>query len=128
MLMLLDRQCISFVKENFAEGMFEDRAVADIVQKIFEFYRDDREVSLPLLISECDEASGNLLSGLMTQEESVAGDRMKICRDCIQRLQGRHAREQKRRILAEMDQAKEQGDQPRLDDLTQEFNRLIKGV
>lgn len=128
MLMLLDRHCIRHVQQYDVEEIFSQDNVRDIVRKIFELHNRDQDVSLSVLISECDEEIGDYLSGLMAKDESIVGDRIRMCRDCIQRLQDNHSRDQRRTILSEMERAREGGDQQRLVELTEEFSRLIKGV
>lgn len=128
MLMLIDRQCIALVKVTDAKEIFKDDRIVDVSKKIFELDEKNHEVSLSLLISECDEKIGNYLSGLIAKEDSIVGDRLKMCRDCLKHLQNAQSRDRRRTILTEMEQAEKTGDQQRLVELQDEFNRLIKGV
>jgi len=128
MLMLMDTACVRLVQEENIAEAFENQELRALVEKICELFARGQGVSLPVLISECDEKTGDLLSGLMAKEESIIGNRIKICRDCIQRLRERQLRDQRRMILSEMEHAKKSGDQHRLGELTGELNRLIKGV
>jgi len=128
MLMLIDRRCVQEVRESGMDESFTHEAVRTFVKKIEEIADQGREVMPAALISETEEDLGNFLSGLLAKEESIVGDKMRICRDCIARLRERRSRAQRRMILSEMERAREAGDQHRLIELTEEFNRLIKGV
>ncbi|MEW5894367.1 MAG: DNA primase, partial [Candidatus Omnitrophota bacterium] len=127
-LMLVDYNCLKFVRDSNVPGLFSTKDIDEFVNRLFEIYERDREISLPVLISECDERLGDFVSGLMAKEDSMVGDKMKMCRDCLHRLLENSSREKRKKILFEMEKARGFGDQQRLAELTEEFNRLLKGV
>jgi len=128
MLLLMDRHCIELVRSHDPSVIFHDARVTTLAEKIFQMYDQGREVSLSVLISLCDEQTGNYLSGLAADTAALAGDKIKMCQDCLMRLEHDRLRQRRRLILAEMEVAREHKDQKRLEELTQEFNRHIKGV
>ncbi len=128
MLMLLDEHCLAAVHESGIWSAFMDEEIRALVAKICHLFEQGQTVSPAMVMSDSDEHIGNFLSGLMAKEESIVGDKMQICRDCIARLQERRSRDHRRMILTEMEHATAAGDQHRLIELTEEFNRLIKGV
>jgi len=128
MLLLTDRRCIESARANDPAEIFSDARVRTLVERIYEMYDHGQEISLPGLISLCDEQTGNYLSGLAADTSAVAGDTIKMCQDCLMRLKRDQLRQRRRFLLAEMEVAREHKDQKRLEELTQEFNRHIKGV
>lgn len=127
-LMLIDHHCISMVEQLAGEKLFNDSRIRKVVAKIIELNKSNQDVSLSLLIAETDEETGNYISGLMTQEDSIIGDRKKICQDCLMRLHDKQRRDRRRVILSDMEKAEKSGNQQRLEELQKEFNRLIKGI
>lgn len=127
MLMLIDVQCLKFVRDQDIQILFAKENIGELAKKIFACFERDQEVDVALLMSECDEITKNFLSALLAEESSIIGDKMKMCSDCIQRLKDQHSRNERKTILTEMELAKKSGDQQRLSELAEKFNRLIKG-
>ena len=128
LLMLEEKEFVPLTREEVAATDFESVQVRDIVAKIYELTEQGQNVSVPVLMS-CFDDQGvlGLISELMAKEDVLIGDKKRIHKDCVRRLKEDKVRSQRREILRQMEDARDTGNQKKMDDLTLEFNQLIKG-
>lgn len=128
-LMLEERDFIPLVCRDVTPEDFQNSRVRQIVQKIYELFSAGAEPGVQTLLN-CfeDEKIVRIISEVMTCEDLLAGDKEKIYRDCLRRLREDRLRVQRRGLLTEMETARSHGNQQRLEELTLEFNQLIKGL
>jgi len=99
------------------------------VAKIFELTdRGARADASVLMNSFDDQAVQQMISGLLASEDLLVVDKKKMHHDCIQRIKQERSRSHRKRIMQQMADAQRDGDGERLQDLTLEFNQLIKGT
>ena len=82
--------------------------------------------SISLMNSFDDQGIHELIAQISADQETLIGDRQKIHRDCLNKLQKSRLKDYRQQLIAEMETAKAAGDQERLDQLTREFNQTIK--
>ena len=126
-LMLEEKSYVPLVKEEVSVSDFHNEHVQHIVKKIFELFEQGNELSGSSLISCFDDQDIIcVISNLMASEDLLLGNKKKIFGDCVHRLEQERLKSQRREILNQMDTAKQAGNQQKLDELTQQFNQLIK--
>ncbi len=127
-LMLEDDQFIDLTKSAVELDDFQNSNVRDVVKKIFDLFAQGQKIS-PASLVNCfdDEKVSRLISAIVSSSESVLGNKHKVHEDCIKRLRQERVRSQRQKLQQEMQDAKNIGDQEKLDHLVREFNQLIKG-
>ncbi len=127
-LMLEEKDFVPLSRRDIALADLQNRHVRDIVAKIFEMFDSGLEPT-PTALLGCFEEQAILdtITGIVASEESIAGDRHKIYRDCTLRLRQENLKMRRQEILRQMDIARSSNDDKALEDLTVAFNQLIKG-
>lgn len=127
-LMLEEKDFIPLSRRDISLADLQNQHVRDIVSKIFELFDNGREPTVTALMS-CFEEQGilDMISGIVSSEEFIAGDRQKIYRDCTLRLRQENLKNQRQEILRQMEVARNNDDHKALEELSYAFNQLIKG-
>jgi uncharacterized protein YpiB (UPF0302 family) len=73
-----------------------------------------------------DEAILQLITRLLSEEEKVLGDKEKMHRDVINRIKDDRHKRMRQELLQQIQEAEQNGDEGRLEDLKARFNQLIK--
>jgi DNA primase len=127
-LMLEENELIPLTREQVDLSDFKNEPVRRVLQKIFDIHEQGQEANVAALMSSFeDQKVLQTISALMLSGETRLGDKKRIFGDCIQRLKEERLRSRRRDILEQMHLAKNAGDSQKLDELTHEFNQLIKG-
>ncbi|MFP4473374.1 MAG: DNA primase [Candidatus Omnitrophota bacterium] len=126
-LMMSDGAFIDMVRAELPAEDFLSEPGSRIADMIFRRCEGGQKADAAELLTEIQDGNiANFLTALMTEENDISGDRQKLCRDCIGRIKKEAARKERRKIMSAMEQAREAGDLERLNELTQQFNQLIK--
>lgn len=127
-LMLEEKDFIPLSRRDISLTDLQNQHVRDIVSKIFELFDNGCDPTVTALMS-CFEEQGilDMISGIVSSEEFIAGDRQKIYRDCTLRLRQENLKNQRQGILRQMEVARNNDDHKALEELSYAFNQLIKG-
>lgn len=126
-LMLEEKELIPLTRQEVDLSDFQNEPVRRVLQKMFDMHDQGVEANLPALMSSFeDQTVLQTISALMMSGDTLMGDKKRIYGDCIQRLKQERLRSQRKHLLEQMHLAKNTGDSEKLDQLTQEFNQLIK--
>ncbi len=126
-LMLIDAEFVEPVRSEVTLEGFQHAGIREVVGHIFQLFDRQGTLELTHLIARLEKQDMiNFVSGLVSSEAAVVGNKKKVYRDCVEKLKSDSMRLQRKNILAEMEEAKAQGDEQRLNQLAQEFNRLLK--
>ena len=126
-LLLEEESLIEETRKNLRLEDIQDAAIRELMNKIFEFFEQGKKVdSIQLMNAFEDEAIHELIAQISADQESLLGDRTKIHRDCLNRLQQYRLKDYRKRLLEEMKAAEAAGDQDKLEALKEEFNLTIK--
>ena len=107
---------------------FRDDHIRNIMGKIFELSDKGTEVSFQNLIN-CfkDPLILQKISQLMVSDEFPSADKIKMHKDCINRLKLERVKSQRKGLVDQIRRAEISGDLHRVDELKEKFNQLIKG-
>ena len=126
-LLLNEQSFIPLTKEVLSVADFHNESVRAVVAKVFELYEKRQEVCVPdLLCCFEDQKILQMISNLTADEQFMTGDTHRFHKDCLHRLRQDRLKMIRQDILRQMRQADQQGDAQKLDELMQEFNRIIK--
>ncbi len=126
-LMLVDADFVEPVRTDVTLEGFQHDGIREVVGHVFDLFDQQGELDLTRLIARLQKQEMiNFVSGLVSSDISVVGNKKKMYRDCVEKLKTDSVRMKRKNILAEMEQAKSQGDEQRLAQLAEEFNRLLK--
>jgi DNA primase len=126
-LLLNEQSFIPLTKEVLSVTDFHNESVRAVIAKVFELYDKRQEVRVPdLLCCFEDQKILQMISNLITDEQFVPGDTNRFHKDCLHRLRQDRLKMIRQDILRQMRQADQKGDVQKLDELMQEFNRIIK--
>ncbi|HQO58563.1 MAG TPA: DNA primase [Candidatus Omnitrophota bacterium] len=126
-LLLNDQSFIPLTKEVLKVTDFHNEAIRAVITKVFELYDKRQEVRVPdLLCCFEDQKILQMISNLIADEQFVTGDTHRFHKDCLHRLRQDRLKMIRQDILRQMRQADQRGDAQKLDELMQEFNRIIK--
>jgi len=127
-LMLEEKDFVPLSRRDITLADLQNQQVRDIVAKIFEMFDNGHEPT-PTALLGCFEEQAILdtITGIVASEDSIAGDRHKIYRDCTLRLRQENMKMRRQEILRQMEIARNNSDDKALEDLTIAFNQLIKG-
>ncbi len=128
-LMLEEKDFIPLSRRDISLTDLQNQHIRDIVSKIFELFDNGSDPTVTALMS-CFEEQGilDMISGIVSSEEFIAGDRQKIYRDCTLRLRQENLKNQRQEILRQMEVARNNDDHKTLEELSYAFNQLIKGT
>jgi DNA primase len=127
-LMLEEKDFIPLSRRDILLTDLQNQHIRDIVAKIFELFDNGCDPTVTALMS-CFQEQGilDMISGIVSSEDFIAGDRQKIYRDCTLRLRQENLKNQRQEILRQMEVARNSDDHKTLEELSYAFNQLIKG-
>ncbi|MDP2652708.1 MAG: DNA primase [Candidatus Omnitrophota bacterium] len=127
-LMLEEQEFIPLTRSEVGVEDFQNEHVRTIVSEIFTMFDQGRDINLSALMN-CFQSQDilKIISGLMVSPEMPSVDKKKVHTDYIQRLKQERMKAQRLSLRSQMETAKHQGDQRRMEELISEFNQLIKG-
>ncbi len=119
---------IPATKDEVDLNDFQDEHIRIIMQKIFELFDKGVEVNFQNLTS-CfkDPRILQNISQLMVLDDFPIADKIKMHRDCINRLKLERIKSQRKGLVDQIRHAEISGDHNRVDELKEKFNQLIKG-
>jgi len=125
--MLKDKDLIPETKQKISLSDLQDDSIREIIEKVYELYEGQNNFNASNLIS-CfsDENILQIISSLMAQDDDYEGDVEKVHRDCLNRIVDDSVKIHRKEILQQMREAQVAGDKKWLEDLTQEFNEVMK--
>ena len=68
-----------------------------------------------------------MISSLAADDEAIVGDKTRMHKDCIQRIKKDRLKMNRQDLLKKIKQAEAMGEHEKLNELKQEFIKLIKG-
>lgn len=127
-LMLEEEKFAQHLKEKLEVSDFQDPAVRQIVDLMFNFVSQGKEINVSKLIS-CseDEVIPRTIAQLCAEEITYYEDKDKIFHECVNRLKQDKKKDKCRQLQSEIKLAECYGEKERLHRLMQEYNQLIKG-
>ncbi|HOY09659.1 MAG TPA: DNA primase [Candidatus Omnitrophota bacterium] len=126
-LLLNEQSFIPLTKEVLSVADFHNESVRAVIAKVFELYDKRQEVRVPdLLCCFEDQKILQMISNLIADEQFMTGDTHRFHKDCLHRIRQDRLKMIRQDILRQMRQADQTGDAQKLDELMQEFNRIIK--
>ena len=126
-LLISDANLIAVAKASVTPSEFEDDRARMILEKLFEFDGDKDNFSVSSFLNSFDDPEvQRIISNISAQEDFPGQDPRKILVDCILRVKKDRIKEKRQSISELIRQAEVSGDAVRLEDLKQEFNRLVK--
>jgi hypothetical protein len=126
-LMLQSTDWVRVAHQNLTIDDFQDRMVRSIVEKLYELFEAEKEISLAGLISffENDDARSFLTA--CADEEPLTGDPEQIFDDCLRRIKSVGFKAERQRLREEIRTAEQAGDWTAVRRLQEELNTIIKG-
>jgi DNA primase len=126
-LMLQSLDWVRVAHQNLTVEDFQDRLVRSVVEKLYELFEAEKEISLAGLISffENDEVRSFLTA--CADDEPLKGDQEQIFDDCLRRIKSVRFRVERQRLSEEIRSAEQAGDWDAVRRLQEEFNTIIKG-
>jgi DNA primase len=127
-LMLEEDRFVQHLKEGLESSDFQDPTVRRIVDLMFSFVSQGKEVNASKLIS-CfdDEVMPRTIAQLCAEDITYHEDKDKIFHECVNRLKQDKKKDKCRQLQGEIKLAECYGDKERLHQLMHEYNHLIKG-
>lgn len=126
-LLINDLSLVGYVKENIAPEDFDDNRTRAIVEKFYEVGQDSESFSVASFLNSFDDPQmQRVILNISTQEELPVKDPKKILGDCILRIKKGRLKAKRQNISELIRQAEVSGDRIRLEDLKEEFNKLLK--
>ncbi len=121
-----------FIPRAVEEGLLDDLPEGrgrEILTRLTALSREGREIGPAVLLETCGdpETAAELTRILLAEDAPVTIDGTRVFRDCRERLRRQRAARERRKLRSEMEGARREGDQARLDALLRRFNQLIKG-
>lgn len=126
-LLFNDAGLINPARTRVTPSEFEDRRTRIILEKLFEFEGDKESFSVSSFLNSFDDPDvQKVILNISAQDDLHLKDAQKIFEDCISRIKKDRLKEKRRNVSELIRQAEIAGDVHRLEDLRQEFNKLIK--
>lgn len=126
-LLINDAGLIDPAKTRVTPSEFEDRRAQIILEKLFEFEGDKESFSISSFLNSFDDPDvQKVILNISVQDDMRLKDAQKVLEDCISRIKKDRLKEKRRSVSELIRQAEISGDVDRLEDLRQEFNKLIK--
>jgi DNA primase len=125
-LLLEEKSFIPLTQQEVELTDFYNEPIRSLVAKIFELFSMDCEISTTRLMSCLEDQSViQVLTALTTEDYIIVGDKNRILRDCIRRIQEDRLKRNRQDLLKQMEEAQLSGDGFKMENLTQQFNQLI---
>lgn len=127
-LLLEEERFIQHFKENLEVADFEDPTARRIVDLMFNFVSQGKEINPGRLISCSEEGIvSETIAQLCSEDVTYHEDKDKIFQECVNRLKHYKKKGKCRQLQSEIKLAECYGDKDRLHRLMHEYNQLIKG-
>ncbi|MEW6075993.1 MAG: DNA primase [Candidatus Omnitrophota bacterium] len=126
-LMLEEDTIIAELKDKLEPDDFQDERTAKIVALMFDCVAQGKGIEPSKLLTHLGDAESTRLLCESTFLPDISGEkREKILADCVQRLKAKKLTSKRQRLLEEIKDAQESGDEERLHTLIAELDGLIK--
>ncbi|MDP8212518.1 MAG: DNA primase [Candidatus Zapsychrus exili] len=126
-LLLEEESYIKGIKDDISLDDFQDVRIRNVISEIYDLYSKGKKISFASLINKYDDQNTQeMISALMNQDEMMIGDKEKMYRDCVNRIKSDKVKLKRQDLLEKIREAESAGNTSRLDELTREFNTLIK--
>lgn len=126
-LLINDAGLIGPAKTCVVPSEFEDRRARIILEKLFEFQGDKQNFSVSNFLNDFEDPDvQKVILNISAQEDLPVNDSQKVLEDCISRIKKDRQKEKRRSISELIRKAEASGDTHLIEDLRQEFNKLIK--
>ncbi|NLE64466.1 MAG: hypothetical protein GX606_00935, partial [Elusimicrobia bacterium] len=126
-LLLVEPRWVGLARQNLDLQDLRDRKVRMVVERIYEFFEAERAIDPAALVSSFEDEDVQSFVTACSQDDGVlTGDRERIFDDCLKRIHSSRERQQRQRIMTEMQAAEEKGDWETVRRLQEDFNTLIK--
>ncbi len=126
-LMLDKTEFISLTRQSLDPEDFQDEKIRLVINRIFSDFESGKSIDVQGLISSFPEDGiRQMLSGLLTPEDSFNADKTKIHRDCLNRIKEEKIKFARLDLIAKIRVAEGTDDQQQLEILKAQFNQLIK--
>jgi len=127
-LMLEEERFIQNFKEKLEVADFQDPTCRQILDLMFDFVSQGKEIHPSKLISGCsDELLPKTIAQLCAEEITYPEDKDKIFHECVNRLKKDKIKNRCKELQGEIKLAECYGDREKLHQLMHEYNQLIKG-
>lgn len=127
-LLLSDNEFIPMTRDEVDLTDFYDEKVRTVIEKVFELFAQGQEINAATLMGCFHEKEiTQMLSGLSASDDEVFEDKTRIHRDFIERIKQDRMKLKRQDLHRQIRLAEEAGDMTRLNELTEQFNRLVKG-
>lgn len=126
-LLLLEESLLVLARKEILPSDFCDETIRSVVTLMFADFDEGKEMSATVLLNSLqDEAVISMISQLLAAEIPVAQDKEKLMADYIQRLKGDRLKMERQHLRSRILEAQRSGDNVHLEELTRQFNQLIK--
>ena len=126
-LLLQDGELLGATRKLISLEDFHNEQVRVIVEKVFAIFDQKQQVSFTDLMSSChDPQALRIISGLTADEHALPGDKKRMLRDCLARLEQERLKKTRQDLRRQMAEAQRMGDAQRMAELTRQFNHSIK--
>lgn len=126
-LLLTEESFIVSTKQEIELNDFQDDNVRHVMTKIYHWFDQGKKIDSSSLIGSFEDSSiQKMISSLAADDSNIIGDTTKMHQDCIQRMKKDRRKESRQDLLKKIKQAEAMGEHEKLNELKQEFLKLIK--
>lgn len=126
-LLLLEESFILSTKKEIHPSDFQDYRIRLVISKIFDLCDQGKEINSAELINSFeDKEIQQMITRLMTREYTIAGDRVKMHNDYINRMKNDRKKLRMQALQEQISEAEREGNQEKVDRLLEEYNNLVK--
>ena len=126
-LMLQSLDWVRVAHQNLTIEDFQDQMVRSVVEKLYELFEAEKEISLAGLISFFENDDARSFLTVCADEEALTGDQEQIFDDCLRRIKSVGFKAERQRLREEIRTAEQAGDWTAVRRLQEELNTIIKG-
>jgi len=128
-LLLEERSFVEATKKEIDPSDFKDARIRQVISKIFDLCDQGKEINSAALINSFeDQEMQKMIVRIMAKEGLSAGDKKRMHSDYINRMKKDRIKLQMKELQNEIGEAEREGDNPKLDMLLTQYNKLIKEV
>ncbi len=126
-LMLLDRRWVALARTALVPESFRHPATREVVDRLYEFFDSDREMSPAVLLEQLRDARARgLVAATADDLDMVGGDEERVFNDCLARLKRSLVKSKREQLREDIRLAEKEGSREKVLGLQKEFNQLIK--
>ena len=127
MLMLMDPAFIKKAKAQLNYQVFENKRVRLIVQKVYELSDSNGDSLRSNILAVFDDVTDqSFISELVLESENIVGDKEKMYKDCVNRIEYRQKEVKKFKLSVEIREAEKNNNLSRLNELLVQKNQLVR--